>query len=69
LNGFVWSDGIPTITDKKLFLQEIILQKQTLILIYYIVLVRTGSTNVTIKKGRTMKIINEVDVQPTGLLL
>ena len=67
-NGSVWSNGTPTLNDKIVFSANYPPSPDPNVDILGCSCRVTGSTKVVIKSGRTLKITNEVDVQPTATL-
>lgn len=67
-NGSIWSNGTPTLNDKIVFSANYPPSPDPNVDILGCSCRITGSTNVVIRSGRTLKITNEVDVQPTATL-
>ncbi|SEA14795.1 PA14 domain-containing protein [Flavobacterium gillisiae] len=67
-NGTVWSNGTPTLSDKIVFSGNYPLASDPNVDIEGCSCKVTGSTTVVFKAGRTLKIKNEIDVQPSGTL-
>ena len=67
-NGSVWSNGTPTLNDKIVFAANYPPSPDPNVDVLGCSCRITGSTKVVIKSGRTLKITNEVDVQPTATL-